>query len=43
MVWTQIYNPMNNLALSALLASIPIIIIFYLLAIRRTQGKLLEL
>jgi len=40
MAWTQIYNPMNNLALSALLASIPIIIIFYLLAIRRTPGQI---
>jgi len=40
MTWTQIYNPMNNLALSALLASIPIIVIFYLLAIRRTPGQI---
>ena len=40
MTWTQIYNPMNNLALSALLAAIPIIVIFYLLAIRRTPGQI---
>ena len=40
MQWTQIYDPMNNLALSSLLASIPIIVIFYLLAIRRTPGQI---
>jgi len=40
MVWTQIYNPMNNLVLSSLLAAIPIFIIFYLLAIRRTPGQI---
>jgi len=40
MTWTQIYDPMNNLALSALLAAIPIILIFYLLAIRRTPGQI---
>ncbi|MCE5286985.1 MAG: lactate permease LctP family transporter [Pelosinus sp.] len=40
MAWTQIYDPMNNLALSALLAAIPIIVIFYLLAIRRTPGQI---
>lgn len=38
MTWTQIYNPMNSLAFSALLAAIPMIIIFYLLAIRRAPG-----
>ena len=40
MQWTQVYDPMNNLALSSLLASIPIIVIFYLLAIRRTPGQI---
>ena len=40
MQWTQIYNPLDNLALSALCAAIPIIIIFYLLAIRRTPGQI---
>jgi lactate permease len=40
MAWTQVYDPMNNLALSALLAAIPIIVIFYLLAIRRTPGQI---
>lgn len=40
MTWTQIYDPMNNLALSAFLAAIPMIIIFYLLAIRRAPGHI---
>ena len=40
MTWTQVYDPMNNLALSAFLAAIPMIIIFYLLAIRRTPGQI---
>lgn len=40
MPWTQIYDPMNNLALSSFLAAIPIIVIFYLLAIRRTPGQI---
>jgi len=40
MTWTQVYNPMNNLALSAFMAAIPIIVIFYLLAIRRTPGQI---
>lgn len=38
-MWTQVYNPMGNLALSALVAAIPMIIIFYLLAVRRTAGQ----
>jgi lactate permease len=40
MTWTQIYDPMHSLALSSLLAAIPIIVIFYLLAIRRTPGQI---
>lgn len=40
MTWTQVYDPMNNLALSSLFAAIPIIVIFYLLAVRRTPGQI---
>lgn len=39
MAWTQQYYPLGNLALSALVSAIPIIVIFYLLAIRRTPGQ----
>ena len=40
MTWTQIYDPMGSLALSSLVAAIPMIIIFYMLAIRRTPGHI---
>ena len=40
MTWTQIYDPMHSLPFSSLLAAIPIIVIFYLLAIRRTPGQI---
>lgn len=36
--WTQVYNPFNNILISALVAAIPLFILFYLLAIRRTAG-----
>ena len=39
MTWTQEYIPLGNLALSALAAAIPIVVIFYLLAIRRAPGQ----
>lgn len=40
MSWTQVYDPMQNLAFSSILAAIPIIVIFYLLAVRRTPGHI---
>ncbi|MCM0757519.1 MULTISPECIES: L-lactate permease [Sporomusa] len=40
MTWTQEYLPLGNLALSTLAAAIPIIVIFYLLAIRRAPGQI---
>ncbi|HEY3426068.1 MAG TPA: L-lactate permease, partial [Negativicutes bacterium] len=40
MAWTQIYDPMGSIGLSALMAAIPVIIIFYLLAIRRSPGQI---
>ena len=38
MNWIQIYNPLGNLALSALVAGIPLYILFYMLAVRRSPG-----
>nr|WP_092068817.1 lactate permease LctP family transporter [Dendrosporobacter quercicolus]NSL47238.1 lactate permease LctP family transporter [Dendrosporobacter quercicolus DSM 1736]SDL81770.1 lactate permease [Dendrosporobacter quercicolus] len=40
MTWTQIYDPMGSLALSALMAAIPVFVIFYLLAVRRAPGQI---
>ena len=39
MAWTQQYYPLGSLALSALAAAIPMIVIFYLLAVKRTPGQ----
>ena len=38
MNWMQVYNPLGNLALSALVAGIPLYILFYMLAVRRSPG-----
>ncbi|MFZ2447856.1 MAG: lactate permease LctP family transporter [Syntrophobacteraceae bacterium] len=38
MNWIQVYNPLGNLALSALVAGIPLYILFYMLAVRRSPG-----
>lgn len=38
-MWQQIYDPMGSLALSAFMAAIPLILIFYFLAIRRAPGQ----
>lgn len=38
MIWTQNINPENNIALSALLAAIPILFIFWALIIKRMAG-----
>lgn len=38
--WTQVLNPFNNLGLSALVASIPILFLFYALAIARMKGHI---
>ncbi|MCL1879989.1 MAG: lactate permease LctP family transporter [Actinomycetia bacterium] len=48
-VWTQIYDPLGNLLplpeylLSALVAGIPLYILFFLLAVRRTRGHIAAL
>ena len=40
MPWTQVYDPANNLGLSALLAAIPILFLFYALAIQKMKGHI---
>jgi lactate permease len=37
-VWTQNFDPLSNIGLSALVAAIPIFFLFYALAIRRMKG-----
>jgi len=37
-MWTQNFDPMNNLLLSALIAAIPILFMFWALAIKRMKG-----
>src|SRR5438094_820319 len=38
MNWTQVIDPFNNIAISALVAVIPIIFIFWALIIRKMKG-----
>lgn len=38
MHWTQLTNPLNNLAFSALLAAVPILFIFWALTIKKMKG-----
>jgi lactate permease len=38
MTWNQVYNPLHNLGLSALVAAIPLFILLYMLGIRRAKG-----
>src|SRR5574344_1918247 len=38
MAWTQIYDPAGNAMLSALAAGIPLMALFYMLAVRRAKG-----
>src|SRR3954451_12831663 len=38
MNWTQVINPLNNIALSALVAAIPIFFIFWALTIKKLKG-----
>ena len=39
-MWIQQYNPSSNIYISAIIASIPLFLLFYLLAIRRTPGHI---
>ena len=43
MSWTQEVNPFHNIALSAIIASIPLIFIFWALIIRKMKGYLASL
>lgn len=38
MLWTQVYDPFSNITLSALVAMLPLAILFYMLAVRRSKG-----
>src|SRR5476651_112554 len=38
MTWTQSINPLNNLTLSALVALVPILVIFWALIIKKMKG-----
>ena len=37
-MWTQVYDPVGGALFSALLAGIPLIALFYMLAVRRSKG-----
>lgn len=39
-MWVQTYDPTSNIYLSAIIASIPLVLLFYLLAIRRKPGHI---
>ncbi|WP_027366747.1 L-lactate permease [Desulfocurvibacter africanus] len=43
MQWVQEYNPLGNILLSAFVAAIPLCILFYMLAVRRSKGHLAAL
>jgi len=38
MNWVQVYDPLDNRLLSALVAAIPLILVLYMLGIRRAKG-----
>lgn len=37
-LWTQLYDPLGSPVVSALVASIPLLVLFYMLAFRRAKG-----
>ena len=38
MKWVQVYDPLNNIFLSALIAAIPLMLLLYMLGVRRAKG-----
>jgi lactate permease len=40
MNWIQVYNPLGNIGLSALVAAIPLFILFFMLAVKRAPGHI---
>ena len=38
MKWVQVYDPLGNLMLSGLVAAIPLMILLYMLGVRRAKG-----
>lgn len=43
MPWTQVIDPLNNLTLSAIVAAIPVLFIFWALIIKKMKGYLASL
>jgi lactate permease len=43
MTWTQVFDPLNSIGLSALLAAVPILFIFWALIIKKMKGYLASL